>query len=74
MRKRLLLAGLALFLVGTLATGGIASLIAPDFALFSLDANAGGPGPMAALYAVVFCSIFAVTAYIFLAVRVTTNR
>jgi len=65
---------MALFLVGTLATDSFASLIAPDFALFSLDANAGGPGPLALLYAAVFCSIFAVAAYIFLAVRLTTNR
>lgn len=65
---------LALFLLGTLAGGSYASLLAPDFALFSLDANAGAPGAFALLYALVFCSIFAVAAYIFLAVRMTGNR
>jgi ABC-type transport system involved in multi-copper enzyme maturation permease subunit len=65
---------LALFLVGTLAAGSPASFIAPDFALFSLDANAGTPSPFALVYGLVFCSIFAVTAYIFLAVKLTTNR
>jgi len=57
---------LALFLAGSF---GGAPLV-PDFALFSLDANATAPGPLTLLYGLVFCSIFAVLAYIVLAIRI----
>ena len=65
---------LALFLAGTLAGRGALGWIIPDLGLFALDANATAPGPLAPLYALVFCSIFTVTAYIFLAVRFNANR
>ncbi|MHC4938188.1 MAG: ABC transporter permease subunit [Planctomycetota bacterium] len=61
---------LALFLFGSLSTAGVV----PEFALFSLDANASAPGPLALLYGLVFCSIFTVFAYIVLAIRLPANR
>lgn len=61
---------LALFLAGSLFAGGPV----PEFALFSLDANATAPGPLALLYGLVFCSIFAVFTYIVLAIRLPANR
>ena len=65
---------LALFLAGSVARGGVVPLIAPDFALFSLDANATAAGPVALLYALVFCSIFTVFGFIVLALRFNANR
>jgi ABC-type transport system involved in multi-copper enzyme maturation permease subunit len=60
---------LAIFLLGSFG-GGIAL---PDFALFGLDANATAPGPLTLLYGLVFCSIFALLAYIVLAIRAPAN-
>ena len=61
---------LGLFLAGALTTGGPL----PEFSLFSLDANATAPGPLALVYGVVFCSIFAILAYIVLAIRLPAQR
>ena len=60
---------LAIFLAGSLAGPTRAGSLLPDFALFSLDANASAPGTLALLYALVFSSLFLVLAYIFLALR-----
>ena len=60
---------LAVFLAGSLAGPTRAGSVLPDFALFSLDANANAPGTLALLYALVFSSLFLVLAYIFLALR-----
>ncbi|MEM8884706.1 MAG: ABC transporter permease subunit [Planctomycetota bacterium] len=62
---------LALFLLGSLFPQ---SLLVPDFSLFSLDANATAPSALAWLYALVFCSIFALFAYIVLAIRIPGTR
>lgn len=56
---------LAVFLLGSFGGGGAL----PDFSLFGLDANATAPGPVTLLYGLVFCSIFALLAYIVLAIR-----
>jgi ABC-type transport system involved in multi-copper enzyme maturation permease subunit len=61
---------LSLFLAGSFGGG----FVLPDFSLFSLDANATAPTFWTALYALVFSSIFAVTAYIVLAIRVPARR
>jgi len=61
---------LAVFLVGSFGGGGAL----PNFALFGLDANATAPGPLTLLYGLVFCSIFALVAYIVLAIRAPANN
>lgn len=60
---------LALFLAGSLAGPTSAGSILPDFALFSLDANATAPGWLALAYALVFSSLYLLVAYIFLGLR-----
>ena len=54
----------ALFLAGSLFTGGLAAFVLPDFSLFGLEAGVRPPMGVLALYATCQSAFFALVAYL----------